>query len=772
VALLERLVLALELDANGAVARARQFEQEIGRALTPVEKLQQQLKLGFNVGLGAAGATSLVDGAKQAASAAFQIVKSSVEAQSQLNEQQSRSTIVFGQSATALKQFADSAAESAGLSKRAALDATSTFGLLFTQIGKTNEESAEYSVTLTKLAADLASFTDTTTQEAVNAIRSGLTGEIEPLRRYGVFLNDATLRQRALNMGIYDGNGILTSAQRAQAAYAEILAQTTKAQGDFERTSGGLANQQRILTANIENLRASFGAGLVPALADGTSRLNEFLPLVDKGVVAFAAYQQAALGAAQGLGELAVSLPIVGGNLQQLNDLLFGDFTQGTILNDFVEAARDGLPAIQALAAETSGVGGVFARAFISASGYVAETRNQVAMTAEEVAKLGNFMSDTLGSLFKQDSFNSALETLTQERTGGAAAAKARVLSEFEIESAARNVTRANEELAEAEKELADLRKGASEEERRRAEFEITNAAQRSRVAQVRLAEAENELRRTQARGTTAEQTRAQLVYEQALLDVQNATEDQSEAQRRKNELEQRGADGSKDLAEAVRRVEDAQFGVKSAYESQRRLFEQDAQSGGGPGAAVGRSMESAFKSAQKAASDIITEMVKAGKPIDEIIAKADELRIANLEAGKAAGLPQSLIDRADAYYQYLIALARYQNYLNTTFKLGQDPDGYEGLALGQQIDGARSRFEAAGRAMGGAVQGGKWYEVNESRREYFKPNGSGTIVPLGAGGFGSTVIIDAKGAVIASSVDMERLVTDALERARKRGWN
>jgi hypothetical protein len=106
----------------------------------------------------------------------------------------------------------------------------------------------------------MASFNNSSPQEAIEAIGAGLRGEAEPLRRFGVLLDDATLKARALEEGIWDGEGALTGQERALAASAEIMAQTTDQQGDFARTSGGLANQTKILQAQFANLQNEIGA--------------------------------------------------------------------------------------------------------------------------------------------------------------------------------------------------------------------------------------------------------------------------------------------------------------------------------------------------------------------------------------------------------------------------------------------------------------------------------------------------------------------------------
>jgi hypothetical protein len=86
-----------------------------------------------------------------------------------------------------------------------------------------------------------------------------LRGEAEPIRKFGVLLNDSTLKAKAMEMGLYDGTGALDLQAKSLAAYQVILDQTKDAQGDFARTSDGLAGQQKILTAQLENLKDNNG---------------------------------------------------------------------------------------------------------------------------------------------------------------------------------------------------------------------------------------------------------------------------------------------------------------------------------------------------------------------------------------------------------------------------------------------------------------------------------------------------------------------------------
>ncbi len=189
-----------------------------------------------------------------------------IDAASDLNETVSKTQVIFGAASKEVLAFGDQTAKSLGISKQAALDASATFGVFGKAAGLTGSSLATFSTDFTKLAADMASFNNTTPEQAITAIGAALRGESEPIRQYGVLLSDAVLKQEAMALGIYDGVGALTAQQKVLAAQAAIYKQTGDAQGDFERTSGGLANQQRILTASIQDLQASIGKALLPVV--------------------------------------------------------------------------------------------------------------------------------------------------------------------------------------------------------------------------------------------------------------------------------------------------------------------------------------------------------------------------------------------------------------------------------------------------------------------------------------------------------------------------
>jgi hypothetical protein len=144
-------------------------------------------------------------------------------------------------------------------------------------MGFAREKAADMSVTMVQLASDMASFNNASPEETLDALRAGLAGESEPLRRFGVFLSDVTVKQEALNLGLYTGKGNLDAAGKAAATYSLILKQTKDAQGDFARTGDGLANQQRKLSALIRDTNASVGEALLPTVTKMTAALTGWL---------------------------------------------------------------------------------------------------------------------------------------------------------------------------------------------------------------------------------------------------------------------------------------------------------------------------------------------------------------------------------------------------------------------------------------------------------------------------------------------------------------
>lgn len=276
----ETTKLRKELDAlKGRLGTVETKAQQGGKNLTKsfdnantgVNKLSANLK-------NLVGALGLAFGAQEV----IKFAKQTIDAASDLNETVSKSQQIFGTASKSVEQFASNSAKQFGMSKKSAIDAAASFGTFGKAAGLTGEDLGTFSTDLVALSADLASFGNTTPEEAALALGAALRGEAEPIRRFGVLLDDATLKQEALAMGlIKTTKGALTPQQKVLAANAVILKQTADAQGDFARTSDGAANQQRIMSATLEDVQAKLGEKLLPAFQQGIQTLNEFVANAD-----------------------------------------------------------------------------------------------------------------------------------------------------------------------------------------------------------------------------------------------------------------------------------------------------------------------------------------------------------------------------------------------------------------------------------------------------------------------------------------------------------
>ena len=200
---------------------------------------------------------------------------SAIQKASDFNEAISKNTVVFGAISKEVENFAETAGRALGISETAALAAAGTFAIFGKSAGLAGKDLSDFSIELVTLASDLASFNNTSVDDAINALGSALRGEAEPLRKYGVLLDDATLKAAATELGIYSGSKALTAQQKVLAAQKVIFEQTADAQGDFSRTSTGLAAQQKILGATLENIQTNLGQAFLPIFLKAVKFFND-----------------------------------------------------------------------------------------------------------------------------------------------------------------------------------------------------------------------------------------------------------------------------------------------------------------------------------------------------------------------------------------------------------------------------------------------------------------------------------------------------------------
>ena len=222
-------------------------------------------------------------GATFAASQVAAFAKQSVMAASNMEESLSKVRVVFGEGAAEVEAFGKSAAQNLGISNQAALEAAGTYGNLFQAFGLGQGEAQKMSTNLVQLAADMASFNNTSIDQAITALRSGLSGETEPLKRFGVALSEVRLKEEALRMGlIKTTSGTLPVAIKSQAAYSLILKDTALAQGDYARTADGTANTMKTLQAKMEDAKVALGQALMPAFRALLKVVELLIPVLTK----------------------------------------------------------------------------------------------------------------------------------------------------------------------------------------------------------------------------------------------------------------------------------------------------------------------------------------------------------------------------------------------------------------------------------------------------------------------------------------------------------
>jgi hypothetical protein len=218
---------------------------------------------------------------------AFLFVGDAIKLASDLGETTTKVGVIFGNNAQEIQSWARTTSTSFGQTTQQAMDAAATFAIFGKAAGLSGGELVGFSKNLVGLSADFASFYNTSPEEAITAIGAALRGESEPIRKFGVLLDDATLKAEAMKLGLYDGTGALDAQTKSLAAYNAILSQSTDAQGDFERTSDGLANQTRILSAEFTNLKTALGEGLITPTSTVVSSINEgFIPAM-KGAIQY-----------------------------------------------------------------------------------------------------------------------------------------------------------------------------------------------------------------------------------------------------------------------------------------------------------------------------------------------------------------------------------------------------------------------------------------------------------------------------------------------------
>lgn len=222
----------------------------------------------------------------------FRLLGDAIDISSSLTEVENVVRQTFGQYESLINNFAKTSIEKFGMSELSAKQFASRFQAMGTALDIPQGQMAKMSIRLTELAGDMASFYDVSQEDIAKSLQSVFSGTTAPMRRYGIDLTQATLKEWALKQGLDANISSMTQAEKAMLRYQYVLAHTTNITGDFKRTQDSWHNQVTLLRENFKALGAVVGGGLINAFKPFIKVLNAVL----QKVISFAEMVTNALG--------------------------------------------------------------------------------------------------------------------------------------------------------------------------------------------------------------------------------------------------------------------------------------------------------------------------------------------------------------------------------------------------------------------------------------------------------------------------------------------
>lgn len=303
--LIERLTVQIAADVGDLKRGLNEATREVARTTQGMS--QRFAEAGKGLRQFGGSMTTFVSLPLAAAGAA------AIKTASDLEEMRSAFRFVFGDAAAATEAWAETTGDAIGRSTGALQGAALQFGQLFKSATPNIDQAADLSKQFAQLSVDLGSFFNVSDDDALLKLRSGLAGESEPLRAFGVFLTEASVAAKALELGLAGSAKEITEQDKILARAALIMEQTRDAQGDAARTADSFANSSKALQAELSELSGEIGALLLPiakelvAIVKGALQAFRGLsPQVQTGILVFA-------GLAAVVGPLVVVIGLVVG---------------------------------------------------------------------------------------------------------------------------------------------------------------------------------------------------------------------------------------------------------------------------------------------------------------------------------------------------------------------------------------------------------------------------------------------------------------------------
>lgn len=276
-------ILDVGIDSAEALRGADQYEDAADKIVEKTdditEKTDEATKGFFSLkdGMVLAFGEMVLNSMQRAAEIMAGFASKAISAASDFEEVQQKFNVVFAGMEDDATQFSKILESSYAMSMTESRKFLSSVQDLLVPMGMARTEAGSMSFEIVKLAADLGSFNNMPTADVMNNITSALTGEYESMKKFGIILNENTIKQEAMNMGMGDSVQALSLAEKAQVVYSLMVKGSADALGDLDRSSGSYSNQLKALNAGIDNLTIKLGQQLLPYATQFIAYLNDWV---------------------------------------------------------------------------------------------------------------------------------------------------------------------------------------------------------------------------------------------------------------------------------------------------------------------------------------------------------------------------------------------------------------------------------------------------------------------------------------------------------------
>jgi hypothetical protein len=265
---LKNLFVVLSAKTDGFTRELAKAERQLDRFSYRVDKIGSRLTTTLTAPILAVGAA--------AGKMAMDVVES-----------ENLFEVSMGKMASSARQWSEGLRKQLGLNAYEVRKNVGTFNLMLGSMGLSEKAAFDMSKGLTQLSYDMSSLYNLPTAQAFEKLQSGISGEIEPLRRLGIVVDENTIKHVALSKGIIKQGEEMSQAQKVVARYLAIMEQTSKAQTDMARTIDSPANKLRILWEQVKNVATDLGMALMPTIQTGLTILQDWAKRLGEVVTAF-----------------------------------------------------------------------------------------------------------------------------------------------------------------------------------------------------------------------------------------------------------------------------------------------------------------------------------------------------------------------------------------------------------------------------------------------------------------------------------------------------